>query len=111
MLYREKKKLVALILVGLVLVFVFIPQRGQAADEYIMLMDADGAIVPAMENYFDRALDQAEEDNVALVIIQLDTPGGSVATPKIWYNAFAPPTFLWWFTSRHVARWPLQPVL
>lgn len=82
MLYREKKKLVAFVLIGLALVFIFLPQRSQAADQYIMLMDADGAIVPAMENYFDRALDQAEEDDVALVIIQLDTPGGSVATTE-----------------------------
>lgn len=82
MLYREKKKVIALLLIGLAFALILFPQRGQAANEYIMLMDADGAIVPAMENYFDRALDQAEDDNVALVIIQLDTPGGSVATTE-----------------------------
>lgn len=82
MLYRKMKKIIPLILGSLALVMVLNPQRGQAADEYIMVMDADGAIVPAMENYFDRALDQAEEDGVALVIIQLDTPGGSVLTTE-----------------------------
>lgn len=56
--------------------------RTQAASGYIMVMNADGAIVPAMENYIDRALDRAENDNVALTIIQLDTPGGSVLTTE-----------------------------
>ena len=83
MYYRKSRKFIPFILAGLVLtLIILLPQRGQAADQYIMLMEADGAIVPAMENYFDRALDQAEEDDVALVIIQLDTPGGSVATTE-----------------------------
>lgn len=67
------------------LVFLFLlllPIQAQAADSYIMVMTADGAIVPAMHDYIDRGLDIAEDDNVALVIIKLDTPGGSVGTTE-----------------------------
>ncbi len=70
-------------LIGLlVLILLLGASQTQAADPYIMVIEADGAIVPAMENYIDRALDKAEEDGVALVIIELDTPGGSVATTE-----------------------------
>jgi membrane-bound serine protease (ClpP class) len=57
----------------------FIPRPAQASDEYIMVVQADAAVVPVLEDYLDRALTQAEEENAALVIVELDTPGGSVA--------------------------------
>ncbi|MCB9436986.1 MAG: nodulation protein NfeD [Anaerolineales bacterium] len=71
-----------LILIAAMLLMALWATPSRAADRYIMVVDADGAIVPAMENYIDRALDKAEKDDVALVIIQLDTPGGSVLTTE-----------------------------
>ncbi|NDJ84641.1 MAG: nodulation protein NfeD [Chloroflexi bacterium] len=74
----HRSRLGIVLLVLIVLGLLLAPQSGQAADRYIMVVDADGAIVPAMEDYIDRALDRAEDDDVGLVIIRLDTPGGSV---------------------------------
>lgn len=57
----------------------FVPRPVQATDNYIMVVEADAAVVPVLEDYLDRALTKAEEENAALVIVELDTPGGSVA--------------------------------
>lgn len=73
------RRLIVLGFMALASLFSLLPRPTHAADRYIMLMDADGAIVPAMYNYIDRGVGKAETDNAALVIIQLDTPGGSVA--------------------------------
>lgn len=73
------RRLIVLLLFALASLFTVLPRPTQAADTYIMILDADGAIVPSMHDYIERALVKAENDNAALVIIQLDTPGGSVA--------------------------------
>jgi len=39
-------------------------------------MEIKGAIGPAVSDYFDRALEKAEEANAVIVILQMDTPGG-----------------------------------
>ena len=41
-----------------------------------MVVEIRGAIGPAIADYFDRALEKAEESNAAVVILQMDTPGG-----------------------------------
>lgn len=56
----------------------FAPRPAQAAGEYIMVVEADAAVVPVLEDYINRALTKAEEEGAALVIIEIDTPGGSV---------------------------------
>lgn len=43
-----------------------------------LVLDLDGALNPAMAEYLERGLTTAEEQNAALVILQLNTPGGSV---------------------------------
>jgi membrane-bound serine protease (ClpP class) len=40
------------------------------------LVDIEGAIGPATEDYFTRTLDKAESANLDLLIIRMDTPGG-----------------------------------
>lgn len=70
------------ILVAILLILGLWAGESRAANPYIMIIEADGAIVPAMENYIDRALSKAERDEVALVIIRLDTPGGNVNTTE-----------------------------
>lgn len=71
-------KWIPLLAVFLALTTLFAPPPAAARGEYIMIVEADGAIVPAMESYLERAITQAKEDNAELIIIQLDTPGGSV---------------------------------
>lgn len=72
------KQKFALFLIAVALVLLVFPPQVQSASDYIMVLEADGTVVPAMENYIDRGLRQAEDDSAELVIIRLDTPGGAV---------------------------------
>jgi membrane-bound serine protease (ClpP class) len=42
----------------------------------VLVMRLDGAIQPASQRYLERGLEQAEASDAALVVIELDTPGG-----------------------------------
>ena len=48
----------------------------QAQEPPALTLEVDGVINPVKERYIARALQQAKDENAALVIIQLDTPGG-----------------------------------
>jgi membrane-bound serine protease (ClpP class) len=50
----------------------------------VRVLRVDGTIVPAVADYLDRGIDQAEEENATVCIIELDTPGGLLdATGRI----------------------------
>jgi len=42
----------------------------------VKVLRVDGTIVPAVADYLERGIDQAEEENATVCIIELDTPGG-----------------------------------
>ncbi len=42
----------------------------------VLVARVDGAIFPVMAGYVSRAIDQAERDNAAALVLQMDTPGG-----------------------------------
>lgn len=52
----------------------FLPPAASAAT--VMVAEMRGAISPASADYFLRALTRAEQGNAALLVVQLDTPGG-----------------------------------
>jgi membrane-bound serine protease (ClpP class) len=61
----------------------FQPLRASAAQEdapLAIVMNVDGPIMPAMQEYIERGLETAEQRQADLIIIQLNTPGGDLLT-------------------------------
>lgn len=54
----------------------------QAAGPEIAVLYVKGTINPVLVDYIERGIDQAEADNAAACIIQLDTPGGLDVTMR-----------------------------
>ena len=54
----------------------------QSQGPHVMVLTVDGIINPVKERFISRAIRQAEEDQAALVIIQLDTPGGLLSSAR-----------------------------
>ncbi len=65
----------------LLIAFAFIqPVFAQSNEPLAVVMTADGPIVPPMLEYFKRGIETAEQRNAEVLVIQLNTPGGSVDT-------------------------------
>src|SRR5438128_1427223 len=47
-----------------------------------VLLDVDGAIGPATEDYIKRGIEHAVSEHAAVIIIQLNTPGGLESTMR-----------------------------
>jgi len=80
-----KSARIFLLLVVALLLLAFHPSALSAADAQgdsplVIVMNAEGAVAPAMQEYIQRGLGLAERKNADLIILQLDTPGGSVVT-------------------------------
>ena len=71
---------------GLFLIFlaflglIFQPVQAQSDDPLALVMTADGPIMPPMRDYIRRGIEIADRRNAEVLIIQLNTPGGSVQT-------------------------------
>ena len=65
---------------GLVLALLagFLPVRAQTDTPLVILLTVDDAVAPPMVEYLKRGLSRADQKNADLVILQLNTPGGSV---------------------------------
>ena len=62
------------------LALAFQPARAQADAPLALVMTADGPIMPPMLEYIKRGIDVAERRNAEVLVIQLNTPGGSIET-------------------------------
>jgi len=72
--------------IGFLLIFLgslltaFQPARAQGDEPLAIVMTADGPIMPPMLEYFKRGIETADQRNAEVLIIQLNTPGGSIQT-------------------------------
>jgi len=74
------KQLRLFLLSLLVLLAAFLPARAESGAPLVLVMNIDGPIAPAAQEYLQRALQVAEQRHAELLILQLNTPGGSIDT-------------------------------
>ncbi len=67
-----------LLVFAAILLIAFQAVQAQSNQQLAILMNAKGAIAPAMEEYINRGIQSAEQQKAELLIIQLDTPGGDL---------------------------------
>jgi membrane-bound serine protease (ClpP class) len=54
----------------------------QAATTSVHVLTVDGTIVPAIADYLDRGISEAEDANAEMCVIELNTPGGLLDTTE-----------------------------
>lgn len=64
------------------MLFSFQPVRAQGDAPLVLVLDAQGAVTPAMREYIARGLKLANQRSAELVVLQLNTPGGDVGTTQ-----------------------------
>jgi membrane-bound serine protease (ClpP class) len=72
----------AFLLVLALLFLVFQPVAAQGDSPLVLVLNAEGAVTPAMREYIERGLEVADQRNADLVILKLNTPGGDLGTTQ-----------------------------
>jgi len=67
-----------LLYIVMVLASLASPLLAQGTAAHVDVLTANGPITPIISGYIERGIQAAEEDGAALLVIRLDTPGGSV---------------------------------
>ena len=84
----KHKLRIALLLVGVWLAALAHHAQAQAAP-HVTVATVDGPIVSVVYDYLNRAIALAEQDNSSVLVLQLNTPGGDVATTLRIIQRFA----------------------
>jgi len=75
---HSKKILLVSIILVLSLVSIFGNAIAQSEDTTVITISLDGALTPSWLTYIERGLSNAENQNAELIILQINTPGGSI---------------------------------
>ena len=54
------------------------PARAQGETPLVLVLTVEGPITPSIAEYLERGIRSAEKDGVELLVVQLNTPGGSI---------------------------------
>jgi membrane-bound serine protease (ClpP class) len=65
------------------ILFLFQPIHAAAAGPVAMVLTIDGAITPATQTYLARGIKTAEQTGAEVIILQLNTPGGSLGPMQV----------------------------
>jgi membrane-bound serine protease (ClpP class) len=75
-------KQIRIFMLALTMLAFFSSVHAQSNAPLILVMKADGPIIPVMEDYIKRGILTAEQRNAEALIIELNTPGGQITTMK-----------------------------
>lgn len=82
------------------LVLQALPASAQPAQGDVLVLTASGPVTPALRSYLERGLEEARSTGAQLVVLRLDTPGGSVEVMteivKVLDNADVPVAVYVW---------------
>lgn len=67
------------------------PPKAASAPARVVLLELEGAIQPAAQRYLQRGLREAARSDAALVVLRLDTPGGTVVSLRAMARAITTP--------------------
>ena len=82
-------KITRILLLALMIALLLIQMASAQSDAPLALvLDADGPISPAMFEYIRRGIETAEQRGAEVLIVQLNTPGGDIATTTEIIQAF-----------------------
>ncbi|MFN8411146.1 MAG: nodulation protein NfeD [Anaerolineales bacterium] len=73
-------KKIRVVFLVLAIFALFSQVQAQSDKPLALVMTADGPIMPPMLEYFKRGIKTAEQRNAEVLIIELNTPGGSIST-------------------------------
>lgn len=76
----KTKHILLFLLVGLAILQSVAIVYAQNDDPLAIVITAEGPIVPPMLEYIQRGIEAAEQQNAEVLVIELNTPGGSVLT-------------------------------
>jgi len=74
------KKINYILIAVTILLFAFQPARAESEAPLVLVMNIDGSITPAVQEYLARSIKIAEQQGAELLILQLNTPGGGMDT-------------------------------
>jgi membrane-bound serine protease (ClpP class) len=74
------KRILFFLIAVTILLFAFQPARAQSGSPLVLVMNIDGPIAPAVQEYLARSIKIAEQQGAELLILQLNTPGGAIDT-------------------------------
>ncbi|MCE9644580.1 MAG: nodulation protein NfeD [Chloroflexi bacterium] len=73
-------KQIRIFLLALTVLAFFSSVHAQSDAPLVVVMTADGPVMPVMEEYIKRGIKNAEQQNAEALVIQLNTPGGDLGS-------------------------------